>query len=97
MNCLAPSMTQSEPSRRARVPMLPASEPPVGSVSPKAQKLSPVAMAGRYSARRSSVARWWKRAAEMAWTWTVTASDESSTANSSAAMHMLRRSAPEPP
>ena len=39
----------------------------------------------------------WKRAAEIAWTWTVTASDESTTENSSAAMHMLRRSAPEPP
>ena len=97
MNCLAPSMTQSVPSRRARVPMLPASDPPVGSVSPKAQKVSPEAMPGRYSARRSSEARWWNSAAEMAWTCTVTASEESTTANSSAAMHMLRRSAPAPP
>ena len=97
MNCLAPLITQSEPSRTARVPMLPASEPPVGSVRPKAQNVSPDAMPGRNSARRSSEARWWNSAAEMACTWMVTASDESRTENSSAAMHMLRRSAPEPP
>src|SRR5256885_9591659 len=56
MNCLAPSMTQSVPSRRARVPMLPASDPPVGSGSPKAQKGSPGGMPGRDSARRASEA-----------------------------------------
>ena len=97
MNCLAPLMIQSDPSRRARVAMLPASDPPVGSVRPKAQNVSPLAMPGRCSDRRSSEARWWKSAAPIAWTWTVTASDESITENSSAAMHMLRRSAPLPP
>ena len=41
MNCLAPSITHSPSSSRARVRTLPASEPASGSVSPNAPSLRP--------------------------------------------------------
>ena len=41
MNCFAPSITHSPSSSRARVRVLPASEPASGSVSPKAASLRP--------------------------------------------------------
>ena len=41
MNCFAPSITHSPSSRRARVRVLPASEPASGSVSPKAASRRP--------------------------------------------------------
>jgi hypothetical protein len=46
MNTLEPSITQSSPSRRARVRRLPASEPWPGSVSPKQPRIRPAAMSG---------------------------------------------------
>ena len=42
MNCLAPSMTHSPPSRRARVFVFAASEPASASVSPNAPRISPL-------------------------------------------------------
>jgi hypothetical protein len=50
MNCLAPSMTHSPPSRTARVLVLPASEPASGSVSPKAPSLRPAHRSGSRAA-----------------------------------------------
>ena len=47
MNCLAPSITHSPPSRRARVRVLPASEPASGSVRPKAASRSPDVSCGQ--------------------------------------------------
>ena len=55
MNCLAPSMTQSSPSRRARVFVFAASEPPSASVSPNAPRISPAHSRGIHSRRWSSV------------------------------------------
>ena len=55
MNCLAPLMTHSPLSRRARVRMLPASEPASGSVSPKAPSLRPAVSPGSHSCFCSSV------------------------------------------
>ena len=50
MNCLAPSITHSPPSSRARVRTLPASEPASGSVSPNAPSLRPDVSSGSHSA-----------------------------------------------
>ena len=47
MNCLAPSITHSPSSSRARVRVLPASEPASGSVRPKAASLRPRAQLGQ--------------------------------------------------
>ena len=52
MNCLAPLITHSSPSRTAAVAMLPASEPPLGSVRPKATNSSPAVILGSSSRRR---------------------------------------------
>ena len=49
MNCLAPSITHSPSSRRARVRVLPASEPASGSVSPNAPSSSPEHRRGSHS------------------------------------------------
>ena len=49
MNCLAPSITHSPSSRRARVRTLPASEPASGSVSPNAPSLRPDVSSGIHS------------------------------------------------
>ena len=49
MNCLAPSITHSPSSSRARVRVLPASEPASGSVSPKAASLRPAHSSGSQS------------------------------------------------
>ena len=49
MNCLAPSITHSPPSSRARVRTLPASEPASGSVSPNAPSLRPAVSSGSHS------------------------------------------------
>ena len=54
MNCLAPSITQSPLSRRARVRTLPASEPASGSVSPNAPSLRPAVSSGSHSCFCSS-------------------------------------------
>ena len=51
MNCLAPSITHSPPSRRAVVFVLPASLPASGSVSPKAPSFSPEQSCGSHSRR----------------------------------------------
>ena len=51
MNCLAPLTRQPDPSRRATVLGLAASEPPVGSVNPIATKLEPRAMEGNQRSR----------------------------------------------
>ncbi|MDH6187334.1 hypothetical protein M2168_000366 [Streptomyces sp. CZ24] len=55
MKILAPSMTQSPPSRRARVDTDPASDPVPGSVSAKQPSASPAASRGSHSAFCSSV------------------------------------------
>ena len=47
MKALVPLITQSPPSRRAVVRTAPASEPPPGSVNPKAARSSPAAQAGQ--------------------------------------------------
>ena len=49
MNCLAPSITHSPSSRRARVRVLPASEPASGSVSPNAASRWPLQSCGSHS------------------------------------------------
>ena len=49
MNCLAPSITHSPSSSRARVLVLPASDPASGSVSPNAPSVSPAHRAGNQS------------------------------------------------
>ncbi len=50
MNCFAPSTTHSPSSRRARVRVLPASEPASGSVRPNAPSLAPLHSCGSHSA-----------------------------------------------
>ena len=55
MNCLAPSITHSPPSRLARVRTLPASEPASGSVRPKAPSTLPEQSFGIHSAFCSSL------------------------------------------
>ena len=55
MNCLAPSITHSPSSRRARVRVLPASEPASGSVSPNAPSGSPEHSRGSHSRFCSSL------------------------------------------
>jgi hypothetical protein len=50
MNCLAPSITHSPPSTRARVRTLPASDPASGSVRPNAPSLRPEVSSGSHSA-----------------------------------------------
>ena len=55
MNCLAPLITHSPSSSRARVRTLPASEPASGSVSPKAPSLRPAVSSGIQSCFCSSV------------------------------------------
>ena len=49
MNCLAPSITQSPSSSRARVRVLPASEPASGSVRPNEASLRPLHRSGSHS------------------------------------------------
>ncbi len=51
---LAPVITQSSPSRRAKVVMLPGSDPEPGSVRPKQPITSPAAMRGSHSVFCSS-------------------------------------------
>ena len=55
MNDFVPVMTHSSPSRTAVVRVAPASEPPPGSVRPKAPSISPVTRRGSHSRRCSSV------------------------------------------
>jgi hypothetical protein len=47
MNCLAPSITHSPPSKAARVRVFPASDPASGSVSPNAPSFTPAHRSGR--------------------------------------------------
>ena len=54
MNCFAPSITHSPPSSRARVRVLPASDPASGSVSPNAASRSPEVRRGSHSCFCSS-------------------------------------------
>ena len=54
-----PLMTQSSPSRLARVRMPPGSEPKSGSVSPKHPSASPAAIRGSHSCFCSSLPKWW--------------------------------------
>ena len=49
MNCFAPSITHSPSSSRARVRVLPASEPASGSVRPNAASLRPEQSSGSHS------------------------------------------------
>ena len=92
MNCLAPLITQPPSTRRAVVAMLPASEPPVGSVRPKDTNVVPAAMPASSSWRCSAEARCSNRQAEMACTCTVTATPESTRASSSMVRQKLRMS-----
>ncbi len=55
MNCFAPSITHSSPSSTARVRVLAASDPPSGSVSPNAPRISPAHSRGSHSCFCSSV------------------------------------------
>ena len=55
MNCFVPATTQPEPSRRARVRRLAASDPAWGSVSAKAPVHAPEATSRRTPA---SIPRW---------------------------------------
>ena len=54
-----PLSTQSPPRRFAWVFMLPGSDPPCGSVSPKQPISSPVAMRGRYFCLCASLPKVW--------------------------------------
>jgi hypothetical protein len=54
MNCLAPSITHSPSSSRARVRTLPASDPASGSVSPNAPSRRPDVSSGSQSRYCSS-------------------------------------------
>ena len=55
MNALEPLITQSPPSKRAVVRVAPASDPPPGSVRPKAPSRRPAHRAGSQCWRCSSV------------------------------------------
>ena len=55
MNVLAPSITHSAPSLTAFVAVAPASEPPPGSVRPKAARRRPVTRSGSHCSFWSSV------------------------------------------
>jgi hypothetical protein len=91
MNALAPSITHSSPSRVALVRSEPASEPPPGSVRPKAASRSPVA-SGR--SQRPCCSPSPKRQIGMAPRLTaasrVIATEESTLASSSTARHSVR-------
>ena len=55
MNCFAPLITHSSPSRRAVVRVAPASEPASGSVRPKPASAAPESRSGSSSAFCSSL------------------------------------------
>jgi hypothetical protein len=55
MNCLAPLITHSPSSSRARVRVFPASEPASGSVSPNAASWRPLQSSGSHSRFCSSL------------------------------------------
>ena len=55
MNCFAPSITHSPPSRRAVVRVAPASDPASGSVRPNPASARPASRSGRCSSRCASV------------------------------------------
>ncbi len=59
MNCFAPSITHSPSSSRARVRVLPASEPASGSVRPKAASLRPEHSSGSHSSFCSRLPHRW--------------------------------------
>jgi hypothetical protein len=86
MNALEPLITHSSPSRRAVVRVAPASEPPPGSVSPKAPSRSPAASAGNHRRFCSGVPnRWSGMAPSETPASSVIATDESTRASSSSA------------
>ena len=91
MNALVPSITHSPSSRRAVVLVAPASEPPPGSVSPKAPRASPEHSRGSHSRFCSSVP---KRYTGIAPSETpassVIATDESARASSSMARQSVK-------
>ncbi|OSY36029.1 hypothetical protein BG653_06959 [Streptomyces platensis] len=58
MKHLLPLITQSSPSRTAVVRVAPASEPPSGSVRPKAPSISPLHSLGSHARFCSSVPKW---------------------------------------
>ncbi len=98
MKALLPLMTHSAPSSSARVRGLPASEPPPGSVSPKAARDRPEQSSGSHSRFCSSLP---KRNTGIEPSPTaassVIATDESARASSSIARHRARKSPPIPP
>ena len=98
MNALAPSITQSSPSRRARVRLAPASLPASGSVSPNPASVRPAQRSGNHRWRCSSVPYAAIGAAPSPTAASrVIAIDESTRATSSMATHSVVKSAPEPP
>ena len=59
MNCFAPSITHSPSSSRARVRVLPASDPASGSVRPNAASLRPEQSSGSHSSFCSRLPQRW--------------------------------------
>ncbi len=98
MKHFAPSITHSPPSRRARVSVRPASDPPLGSVSANAHSPSPAARLGSQRRRCSSVPNFAIASApSVTDASTVTATDESTRAISSSARHSMSSPASAPP
>ena len=86
MNCFAPLTTHSPSSSRARVWVLPASEPASGSVRPNAASFSPLQRRGSQSSFCSSVPqRWIGIVPREVWAAIVIATDESIRVSSSTA------------
>jgi len=87
MNCFAPLITHSPSLSSAVVPVLPASEPASGSVSPNAASFSPPQSMGSHSERCSLVPqRWIGIVPSEVWAATVIATEESIRASSSIAI-----------
>ena len=87
MNCFAPSITHSPSSSRARVRVLPASDPASGSVRPNAASLRPAHSSGSHSSFCSRVPqRWIGIVPSDVWDATVMQTEESTRASSSMAI-----------
>ncbi len=94
----SPLRTHSSPSRSARVAVAPASDPPSGSVRPKAASALPAARSGSHCDFCSSVPNSAIGAApNPTAASSVTAIEESTRANSSTAMQNVTKSASAPP
>ncbi len=98
MNCLAPSITHSPSSRRARVRVLPASDPASGSVRPNAPSRSPEHSRGIHSRFCSSLPNTWMGCVPSeVCAQSVIATEESTRVSSSTASAYASVSPPPPP